>query len=63
MDVIGIYIEDLPKKEKHAVGVRGKFLGCKLRPVSLYYNGRDESQARAYQSAVVGEVGNGNSTL
>lgn len=39
MDVIGICIEDLPKKEKHAVGVREKFLGCKLRPVSLYYNG------------------------
>lgn len=32
MDVIGIYIEVLPKKGKHAVGVRGKFLGCKLRP-------------------------------
>lgn len=32
MDVIGIYIEVLPKKEKHAVGVRRKFLGCKLRP-------------------------------
>lgn len=54
MDVIGIYIEDLPKKEKHAVGVRGKFLGCKLRPVSLYYNRK---------RAVVEGVGNGNSTL